>query len=61
MLLFLFFPSSSNVHKEKKTNSYIRGTHTQNHRWNNDAYCNIENRRYTNIYMYRKKRHETVL
>jgi hypothetical protein len=48
----------------KKPNSYIRERHTQkkNHRWNNDAYCNIENSRYTNIYIdiYRK-RHETVL
>jgi len=40
---------------KKKPNSYVRERDTEeNHRWNNDAYCNIDNRRYTNIY--RKKK-----
>ncbi len=57
-----FFSSSSNVHKEKRSQFiYNRETYRkENHRWNNDVYCSIENRRYTNIYIYRK-RHETVL
>ena len=53
MLLLVWFSLSSNIHKEK-TNSYIRDREREtknNHRWNNDTYCNIENRRYTNIYI----------
>jgi len=62
LLLLIFFSSSSDVHKEKKSQFiYNRETYRkENHRWNNDVYCSIENRRYTNIYIYRK-RHETVL
>jgi len=60
LLLLLCFFLHHQMYIKKKPNSYVRERETQkNHRWNNDAYCNIENRGYTN--MYRKKRHETVL